>query len=121
MESNKTKSIVEVKLAKDGKGITIRLGAECAEIVKAVRNEVNKDPTYKKKVSNLRVVEKLIESRTDSAIAELKMEREGAKEWNVNEYRKESPDVSYDDWIKRMILENRQRKKTKKATDKGAK
>lgn len=120
METTKTKLPSEASASEDDGGTTIRLGPRHAEIIKKAKNEINKDTTYKKKISLCRYVEKLIEDNWDKPIEALKKEREGAKDWLELEYEKESPSIPFYDWIKQRI-ETGGKKPPKKRKNEGVK
>lgn len=116
MEVTKTKPMLaQIKTDDDG-GATIRIGSKHAEILKKGKDEINKDSTYKKKISLCRYVEKLIEDNWERPIEALKKEREGAKDWLELEYDKEAPSIPFYDWLKlRLETANKRQPKKKKS------
>lgn len=120
MEATKVKPVLDKEKAKGNSGATIRLSQRHATIVESARAEINKDKTFKKKISICRYVEKLIEDHWQKPIDELKKEREGAKDWLNLEYERESPNMPFFDWVK-LRIEKAERKQSKKRSTEGAK
>lgn len=114
MENAKLKSNSGQTLdAKEEAGSAIRISKMHREIIKSGRAEINKDPTYKKKISITRYIEKLIEDHWQKSIEELKKEREGSKDWLELEYRREAPNMSFFDWL-RLRVEGNSKKSSKR-------
>lgn len=113
METARSKPLAGQNKTEDDGGATIRIGKKHAEILKRGKDEINKDTTYKKKISLCRYVEKLIEENWERPIESLKKEREGAKDWLELEYEREAPSMPFFDWIK-LRLENANKKQPKK-------
>ena len=88
----------------------IRISTKHRAMLDKGREEINRDPTYKKKISYTRYVEKLIEDHWGKPIEDLKKEREGARDWLELEYKREAPNVPFFDWL-RARVEGKQAKK----------
>ena len=94
-------------------GKAVRISIRHREILEKGRQEINRDQTYKKKISFTRYIEKLIEDYWEKPVEELKQEREGAKDWLEVEYKREAPNMSFFDWL-RLRIEQNQKKSSKR-------
>ncbi len=117
MENAKIKLATEKPKSKSETGATIRLSQKYSAIIDAAREQINRDKTYKKKISICRYVEKLIEDHWQKPIEDLKKEREGAKDWLEIEYDKESPGIPFFDWVKLRIQVANKKNLKKNATE----
>ena len=111
--SIESKSVLKSKEEKD-LGKAIRISLKHRSLLEKGRSEVNKDPTYKKKISFGRYVEKLIEDHWEKAIEDLKKEREGAKDWLEIEYKREAPNMTFFEWL-RTRVEGSSKKSSKRS------
>ena len=93
----------------DVSGKAIRIGLKHRSLLEQGRAEINKDPTYKKKISFTRYIEKLIEDHWATPIDDLKKEREGARDWLEIEYKREAPGIPFYEWVRQRIEGNAKR------------
>lgn len=114
MERAEEKKMQIQKVEDKSSSKAIRVSLKHQMILKKGRDEINRDSTYKKKISITRYVEKLIEDYWDKSIEDLKKEREGAKDWLEVEYKREAPNMSFYDWLKFRVQSNLQKKEIKR-------
>ncbi len=113
MENTKLRPVEEQNGAEESSGKALRISNAHRAMLDKGRTEINKDSTYKKKISYCRYVEKLIEDYWEKPIEELKKEREGSKDWLELEYKREAPNMSFFDWV-RLRVEGNQKKSVKR-------
>lgn len=106
----------------DVSGKAIRISLKHRALLEQGRNEINKDSTYKKKISYTRYVEKLIEDHWSKAIEDLKKERIGDVENEAflkAEHKREAPEMMFYEWLRTRHQGNT--KKSSKSTKGGEK
>lgn len=84
-------------------GKAIRISLKHHALIEKGRLTINQDPTYKKKISISRYIEKLVEDHWEKPIEDLKKEREGAKDWLEIEYKREAPEIPFFEWIRQRV------------------
>lgn len=113
MESVKVKTGQTEKSENSGK--VIRVSEKHRQIIENGRKEINKDQTYKRKISCSRYLEKLIEDYWQKPIPELQKEREGSKDWLELRYKLENPNIPFFDWV-RLQVESGGKKSLKRSS-----
>ena len=113
MESAKVNTDKEEQSVEDSSEKVIRISSEYSSLVDKARKMINSDPTYNKKISNSRYIEKLIEMCWQQPIEELKKEREGSEDWLKIKHLKEAPNLKFYDWL-RLEMEGKGKKSSKR-------
>lgn len=96
------------------KGRVVKISPRHYQLLSDARDEVNRDPQFKRKIGFKRYIELLIEDHRLACVDKLKAEREGSEDWLRILHRESAADMDFYDWLKSELSDGKSKRGRKR-------